>query len=158
MMRARFHFLFSIGLAGLLVFLASASSARAADNGWLGFRNDTNVPIIVRGVSIINRVARQGPPHVLQPGQECWDVMIAPGNKLILIADAKQPTRTLLQQTIKYAGVSLFFSIQADPNGVGQNPNGPRVGFAVPKVKLTNAKPKTAPPVGGGIGVSGGRR
>jgi hypothetical protein len=140
------------------VAVMASSGAARADNGWLGFRNDTNAPVIVQGVSIINRVARQGPRHVLQPGQESWDVMIAPGNKLILIADAKQPTRMLLQETVNYAGASLFFSIQTDANGAGQNPNGPRNGFAVSKLKLTNTKAKTTPPPGGGIGVPNPRR
>ena len=141
-----------------MLVLLTDSGRSFADNGWLGFRNDTNAPVVVQGVSIINRVARQGPRYVLKPGQECWYIMIAPGNKLILVADAKQPTRTLLQETVNYAGASLFFSIQTDANGAGANPNGPRNGFAVSKVKLSNSKPKTTPPVGGGLGVGAGRR
>jgi hypothetical protein len=158
-MRIKSSFLAFLSFTALAAALTGASSpARADNNGWLGFRNDTNGPIIVRGVSIINRVARQGPPHILQPGQECWDVMIAPGNKLIVVADAKQPTRVLLQQTIGYRGGSLFFSIQPDPNGAGQNPNGPRQGFAIAKVRMTGARPATIPPPGGGIGVPAGKR
>jgi hypothetical protein len=139
------------------VFLVDGRCA-GADGGWLGLRNDTNGPIIVQGVSIINRVPRQGPRHVLLPGQESWDVMIAPGNKMIIISDAKQPTRTLLQQTVNYAGKDLFYSIQPDANGAGANPNGPRMGFAVSKVKMNVAQPATTPPPGGGIGVAGKRR
>ncbi|HEV8061839.1 MAG TPA: hypothetical protein VGP68_18315 [Gemmataceae bacterium] len=147
--------LFSLGVATLFL---SGGTCAGADGGWLGIRNDTNGPIVVQGVSIINRVPRQGPRHVLQPGQESWDVMIAPGNKMIIIADAKQPTRTLLQQTVNYAGADLFYSVQPDPNGAAANPNGPRNGFAVSKVKITTAKPTTTPPPGGGLGVAPKRR
>jgi hypothetical protein len=158
-MRNTLHSLAFLGLTALSFCLPGiAQPVRADNNGWLGFRNDTTAPIIVRGVSIINRVARQGPPHVLQPGQECWDVMISQGNKLILVADAKQPTRVLLQQTVNYVAGTLFFSIQSDPNGVGQNPNGPRQGFAIAKVKMTSSKPATNPPPGGGIGIPTGKR
>jgi hypothetical protein len=151
-MGKKLPFLIVCSLALGSVFLAGGRSA-GADGGWLGLRNDTNGPIIVQGVSIINRVSRQGPRHVLQPGQESWDIMIAPGNKMIIVSDAKQPTRTLLQQTVNYAGVQLFYSIQPDANGAAGNPNGPRAGFAVSKVKMNTAKPTTTPPPGGGIGV-----
>jgi hypothetical protein len=158
-MRNTLHSLAFLGLTALAFCLPGITQpVRADNNGWLGFRNDTTAPVIVRGVSIINRVARQGPPHVLQPGQECWDVMISPGNKLIVVADAKQPTRVLLQQTVNYVAGTLFFSIQSDPNGVGQNPNGPRQGFAIAKVKMISSKSGTNPPPGGGIGIPIGKR
>jgi hypothetical protein len=126
----------------------------AADGGWMGFRNDTTSPIIIQGVSIINRVTRQGPRHVVQPGQECWDVLIARGNKLILIADAKQPTRYLLQETVTYAGADLFFSVQPDNPAAGKN--APRAGLA--NVKISTSKPTTSPPAGGGLGVATQKR
>ena len=77
MSRSLYHaVLRCLGLACLLI--ASAEPACAADPGWLGFRNDTNGLVIVQGVSIVNRVPRQGPRHVLKPGQESWDKMITP--------------------------------------------------------------------------------
>jgi hypothetical protein len=149
-----FPILSSIGIA--FVCLVANRSA-AAEGGWLGFRNETNTPIIVQGVSIINRVPRQGPRHVLQPGQECWYVMIAKGNKLILVADAKQPTRLLAQETVTYSGTDIFFAVQPDA-AVIPLPNAPRAGIVIPKVKLTNSKATTTPPAGGGIGVSSTKR
>jgi hypothetical protein len=149
-----FPILSSVGVA-VLCLLGSRSAG--ADGGWMGFRNDTNIPIIIQGVSIINRVPRQGPRHVLQPGQECWDVMIAKGNKLILIADAKQPTRILLQETVNYAGADLFFSVQPDA-AVIPLPNAPRTGIIIPKVKISTSKATTAPPAGGGIGTTPAKR
>ncbi len=81
---------------------------------WLGFRNDTKAPIIVQGISVINRSVRLGKRHVLQPGEMGWDLILAPGSKLVLIADAKQPTVTLFQGAILCSGNNLFFSIQPD--------------------------------------------
>jgi hypothetical protein len=151
-------FSFSI-LSVLCLAMLCLSSVRsiAADGGWMGFRNDTNSPIVIQGVSIINRVPRQGPRHTLQPGQECWDVMIAKGNKLILIADAKLPTRSLMQETVTYSGTDLFFSVQPDATIIPL-PNAPRAGIVIPKVKISTSKPTTSPPKGGGLGVANQKR
>lgn len=132
-----------LNLVGVLSLFVLAAPAGAADPGWLGFRNDTKSILIVQGVSIVNGMARQGPRHVLKPGEECWDVIIAPGNKLIHVADAKQPTQLLLRQNVLYAGTDLFFAIQSV--AAGQNPA---------RATLTPAKATTTPPVGGGVGVS----
>ena len=74
---------------------------------------------------------------------------------MILIADAKQPTRILLQQTVLYAGTDLFFSIQPDaPAQVDKTTATPRpLPAAGLKVKITPAKAATTPPPGGGLGV-----
>jgi hypothetical protein len=110
----------------------------------------------VQGTSIVRGVIQRGPLHVLQPGQVAWDVIIAPGNKLIIIADAKQPTRTLYRNTIQCGGSDLFFSIQPDvpPKGQEDPPGKPKVEKpAPPKVKLVSAKPPST-----GLGAPASRR
>src|SRR5689334_7903047 len=81
-----------------VIALASVLAAPAdAATGSLGFRNDTDGPVIIQGMSIVRGAIRAGKRHVLQPGDVGWDQIVAPGNKLILIWAAKQPTKVLYQ-------------------------------------------------------------
>jgi hypothetical protein len=147
---------FRSSLAGLII-LVLGSTAQAGDQGWLGFRNDSNVPIIVQGVSVVNGMPRQGPRYALQPGQECWYVLISQGNKLILVADARQPTIPLLRDTVNYSGTDLFYSIQAASTSPVQKSSPiAKPGQPVAKVVLSTATATTKPPAGGGIGLSTG--
>ena len=109
MMRSRMKLVW----LGLAVALGMATCPVAALAGALGFRNDTNGPVIVQGMSIIRGQIRAGKRHVLQPGDVGWDQIVAPGNKLIVISDAKQPTKTLYQNTIQFLGNTQFYSIKA---------------------------------------------
>jgi hypothetical protein len=123
--------------AGLLLALAPT----AADAQALGFRNDTPAPVIVQGVSIVNRIPRRDRAHVLQPGEVCWDPVPVSGNRLITIADARLPIRTLYQNSILCPGKDLFLSIQVDipPPLPGQRQ------LAV-RVKLVPTNPPAPPP------------
>jgi hypothetical protein len=100
---------------GLLTLAGMASIPAAVSAGELGFRNDTEAPVIVQGMSIIRGKIFAGKRHVLQPGDVGWDNILAAGNKLVIIADAKQPTKTLYQGTItfQFAGNTQFYSIKA---------------------------------------------
>ena len=99
--------------SALVPLLALAMMPAAAGAGPLiGFRNDTNGTIIVQGMSVMNGQLRLGKRLTLQPGAVAWDTIAAPGNKLITVVDAKQPTRTLLQDTIQCGTKNLFFTIQ----------------------------------------------
>jgi hypothetical protein len=101
-----------LAVAVAVLFLTPASS----EAGKLGFRNDTNGPIVVQGLSVdaAGRI-RLGKVHRLQPGDVCWDLIVVPGNKMILIADGKQPTNMLYQNTITIGAKDQFYSIQAVP-------------------------------------------
>jgi hypothetical protein len=115
----------------------------------LSFRNETDTPIMVQGISIINRVARRGKLHVLRPGEVGQELILVPGAKLIIVADAKQPTRILCQETIQLAGADLFYAIQpasvdkaaeggdSSPKAKGRKPS-------TLKVKLVPSKPNPA--------------
>jgi hypothetical protein len=96
--------------AGLvLAFVPACAQAQT-----LGFRNDTPGPVIVQGVSIVNRIPRRDRAHVLQPGEVCWDTVPVVGNRLVTIADARLPIRTLYQNSILCPGKDLFYSIQVE--------------------------------------------
>src|ERR1700757_2872806 len=108
--------------SALIAMLIIGSAPASADAAVLAFRNDTDTPVMVQGISIINRVARRGKLHVLRPGEVGHELILVPGAKLIIVADAKQPTRILCQETIQFAGTDLFYAIQpesADKAGEG---------------------------------------
>ncbi len=80
----------------------------------IGYRNDTNGPVVVQGLSIINKTLRRDRVHILQPGEVAFDTVALPCNRLLIVADAKQPTRTLFQGTIPFVRNDQFFSILDD--------------------------------------------
>jgi hypothetical protein len=124
------------GIALTLLLLAGWSPAAEAAS--LHFRNETSMPVIVRGANIVNRTVRLGQPHLVQPGETCSDPILFPGNKLITIYDAKQPSRLLYQGTIPCAGTDQFFAIQvAEPRPDAPKSQKP----APPEVKLEPVPP-----------------
>jgi hypothetical protein len=125
----------------LLSLAVGAIGPGSASAGWLGFRNDTKAPILVQGMSIVNKTLRAGKVHTLQPGQVSWDFIIAPGNKLVIIADAKQPTRILYRDTVPFMGKDLFYSIK--PEAPAKN-NAKAVPLT--KVQIQQIPPPSPPP------------
>jgi hypothetical protein len=120
----------------LLALLGWALAPATAAAGNLYFRNDTDGTVIVQGISSIGPQIIRGRVHRLAPGEVCWDLILTPGNKLILIADGKKPTQILYQNTIQLTGRDMVLSIQKD------TPPAPKPGEkapakpAAPKVKL----------------------
>jgi hypothetical protein len=104
----------------------------------IGYRNDTKVAVVVQGLSIINNRLRRDRVHILQPGEVAYDTVAIAGNRLVVVADAKQPTRTLFQGTIPFARNDQFFSIRID-SAAGKDPKGQPVPLT--KVKLVRDTP-----------------
>jgi hypothetical protein len=122
----------------------------AAEAGVISFRNETDFPIMVQGVSIINLVARRGRLHLLQPGEVVRELHLVPGTKLIIVADANQPARILCEKAIGFTGTDLFFGIQRDEpvkvkDGAAGSSNSKARKAVIPKVKLVPFLP--IPPV-----------
>jgi hypothetical protein len=100
------------GMMALLVLGAGPAFSQAA---WLGYRNDTNAPVILQGSSIVNKVPRLGRIHVLYPGEVAWDAVLQAGDKTITIIDGKT-RRPLYKGTVNCTS-DLFLSIRADGPG-----------------------------------------
>src|SRR5438552_13269789 len=111
---SRYRFTARQRVLSLLMVVALGLLPAAADAAGIAFRNDTDSPILVQGISVINRIARRGKLHVLRPGEVSAEIVLVPGSKLIIVADAKQPTRILCQKEIQFTGTDLFFSIQVE--------------------------------------------
>jgi hypothetical protein len=81
--------------------------------GSIGYRNDTNMPIIVQGASTTpNGRTLQGPPHQINPNESAVDLISQPGTKIITVYDAQQ--RVLFKGPVAVAAKDQFFSIQLE--------------------------------------------
>jgi hypothetical protein len=125
-----------------------------AEAAVLALRNETDGPVMVQGISVINRVARRGKLHLIGPGEVSQEPILLPGAKLIIVTDAKQPSHILCQQTIQFTGTDLFYAIQREqPDKIKDGDEAPLKAktrkIVAPKVKLVPSKPTpqtTVPP------------
>ncbi|MBV9121784.1 MAG: hypothetical protein JO112_00310 [Planctomycetes bacterium] len=92
---------------GLLGLVLGAAPARA---GWLGFRNDTESPLLIQ----INNVDRSGKAQLLYPGEVAWTCVVQPAPKVIRIYQAKLPRRLLREDKVFCGQEDLFFSVRFD--------------------------------------------
>jgi hypothetical protein len=102
------------GDLALLAVLMIGLWPTAAEAAVLLFRNDTDIPLAIRGISIVNRVARQGKVHILKPREVWQELIFVPGTILIFVADANQPMRILCQEAIPFRGTDLFYALQPE--------------------------------------------
>jgi hypothetical protein len=133
---------YPIAVVCLLALLEVAAEPSRAQAAWLGFRNDTKVPVVVQGATVQRRVVRLGKAVVLSPGDVSWEPILEAGNRIITVTEANPPGRVLYQGIVPILGNDLFFSIQLDPPpppAKGEKPLPPRV-------KLVPAKPPMPPP------------
>src|SRR5262245_21360953 len=64
----------------------------------VGFRNRTNIPVIVQGYSIVNNVQRRGQTlKIQQQGGLAFESNVPSGYRYYTIYDANQPARVLLR-------------------------------------------------------------
>jgi len=107
--------------AAVLLGLAGAASAPAqvvaiagqTAAGWMAYRNDTTVPVILQGSSILpNGTERRGTPHRINPREAAWDQVIGAGVKILTIYDVQG--RVVSRDTVPFVGKDLFFSIQLE--------------------------------------------
>jgi hypothetical protein len=129
-----------------LIGLCAPEQAEAAV---LGFRNDTNLAVVVQVTSLVNNVPRRGRAQILLPGKFYVEPTVA-ANKQILIADAKQPTtRILFNGAIAPAAGDQLFSIQVDAVPAQPDKQGaPKQ--VVPRLKLVPIDTLAKPPAAGG--------
>jgi hypothetical protein len=117
----------SVGMAwrsaALLTVLLAPAAARAQA---LVFRNDTTMAVVVHTSSVFKGKVFRASPHLLSPKAASPNVIL-PGNKVVIVYDARFPTRALFQGTIPASPTNLLFSIQPD--------------LPPPRVKLQQVKP-----------------
>src|SRR5947209_15463007 len=92
MSRSGFDF-WKIGLAGLLLALGGPAAAWA---GSMGFRNDTNLTLVVQEIVVINNQPKPGKPQKMNNGDVIRDTPVgAAAQRQFLIFDAKNPNQPI---------------------------------------------------------------
>ncbi len=100
----------AIALILLGFFIPRQEAAGQVPGPGIGFRNDLKAPVIVQGVSVINKVQRRGQAFRVEPGKTVWDSNLPLGIRYYTVYDAN--TRILLpNQAVPVVGKDQFFSI-----------------------------------------------
>jgi hypothetical protein len=94
-------------VCALTLVVAWPLGARAA---WLGFRNDTGVPIVVQSGSPTRAGMRWSKAHGLYQGEVSWDSVVQKGARVIVIFDAKR--RPVGKAQINCGDDDQCFSVQ----------------------------------------------
>lgn len=127
-------------LGSLLALGSLAASPAEAQLGWIGFKNETQSPVVVQISHLAKGRIQHGKAHLLVQGNVAWERMLQQGDKLITVYDAAQPRRVLFQQKFPFVGQELFYAIELE----SAPPPVPVPALAA-KVKLTAAKPPAPP-------------
>jgi hypothetical protein len=104
---------FNVGKCFVLAISVLALAAGPNHAGWLGFRNDLTIPVIVRTNIVVNNKVGLGKTFLMYPGDVSWDAIIQGGNRQIVIVDAKKPARVLFQDVVPVNN-DTFYSVQVD--------------------------------------------
>jgi hypothetical protein len=105
-------------LVAAALWLATAGMARAQQlmaapqvAGWMAYRNDSLVQVLVQASSMgPNNQERRGPPHLINPREAAADQVFGAGPKTITVYDAKG-SRVLGRVSVNFVGKDLFFSV-----------------------------------------------
>lgn len=85
-----------LGLSiGLLLAILSGPAASQGPGASIAFRNETNSPVIVQGVSNVAGMVRRGQPVLVGPARIGGDFNVPAGPRVYSVYDANQPSRVL---------------------------------------------------------------
>lgn len=130
----------SLGLLTAETGSAQPQGAPPPKVGWLAYRNDSPVAIVVQASATApNNQERRLSPHPMNPREAAWDQVSGTGYKTITVYDAKG--QVLSRDSVNFTGKDLFFSIQADVTIKGKD--------KVIKAKLVPLPDPRNVPVGG---------
>src|SRR5262245_29634256 len=131
----------SLALAGLLISSAAANAA-----GLVGYRNDSNQPVVVQGAVTSNGRTSLSKPQALYPGEVAPDNLAFVGTRKITVYDAKNTKLILFQGDVTNSD-DAFYSIRSTSTvQIKGQPTAP------PKVELVKVQapvmPKPGKPTG----------
>jgi len=130
----------SIGFViAAMMAIAVSSTAHA---GWLGYKNESTVPVVVQTSTVVNNVIVRGKAHTLYPGEIAWDNIPAPAVRQLSVFDAKNNNKLILQDTVTLVNRDVFLSVRSETPA--QQPGKPA---PQPVFKLA----ATVAPVPGGV-------
>lgn len=86
-----------IALAAITSLALALPTPAAAQTATIVFRNDSPVPIIVQGWSLVGGVQRRGAPISIPPTRTNVDIHVPPGPRFYSVYNANQPALVLLR-------------------------------------------------------------
>jgi hypothetical protein len=105
----------SLALAALILLglFSPYQQAQGQNPGpGIGFRNDLKIPVIVRGVSIVNNMQKGGQPILVNPGKTVWDNNLPAGFRNYTVYDANQQRILIRAQNVRVQTTDQFFGIR----------------------------------------------
>jgi hypothetical protein len=85
-------------MLGLLLMAIAPAMAQA---DWLGFRNNTKQPVIVRVFIVTEGQVRASSAFKLFPGEIRWDLVKDNTPRLVIVSEPTPPQRALVQKQIE---------------------------------------------------------
>ena len=85
----------------LLALLIGAAAPASAQADWLGFRNNTKQPVIVRVFIVKDGQTRETSAFKLFPGEIRWDLVKDNTPRVVLVVDPNPPQRPLVQKQVE---------------------------------------------------------
>src|SRR5262245_84977 len=116
MFRRRLNF-WKGALAASMLALAGPTTTFA---GWLGFRNDTNLTLVVQEIVTVNNVPRAGKPQKMNNGDVIRDTQVGGGaQRQFLIFDSRNPNQPIYTGNFPCpkANENILYAIKLDAKG-----------------------------------------
>ena len=121
-----------------VVGLTSTAAVRA--DGLVGYRNNTDLVIVVQSATVVNNViTKRGKPQMLYPGEVALDGLSSTGIRRITIYDPKKPNTPLHEEDV-ILKKDMYFKIETE--AATMPVKGP---LPPPKFKLTQLMTPTMP-------------
>lgn len=95
-----------------LTCLAALVLPTFVNAAWLGYKNNTSVPVVIQSAVVVNNQLRWGKPHTLFPGEVAWDAVTTPGARVVGVYDPKQSNRLVYQENIIVGVNDIVLSLQ----------------------------------------------
>jgi hypothetical protein len=96
--------------------------AGSADAAWVTFKNDTQDPVVVQEITIVNGQVKRGKPMRLLPGESLREFIAGPTVKKIEIFDAEKPDQKLWSGNLNCKDDTQSFSISESGGHVTVRP------------------------------------
>lgn len=106
-------------LAALLTPLVFLAGAARAESGWMGFRNDTNLTLIVQETAPAGSNTRPGKPQKIFANETVRETPPAGGQRTFTIKDAARPEKPLFTGRLPNpaANENVLYVIKSDGKG-----------------------------------------
>ena len=118
-----------IALACLAISAWGSVQAQPAGTVSVGFRNQTNLTVIVQGYTIVNGSVRKGATITIKKNAMAFENHVPTGARYYTIHDANQPSRILLgDHRVQLGSRDTFYTIATsttNPNQVMLVPSNP---------------------------------